>query len=110
MNLPTIDPTLPWPNRLQAYYDQLDAFIAAEEKDKTAKDFGAWASDVNKRMIEPIIALFIERYKDDMPIKIQTLDVNPKVKKDDHIKRLKALRYNIYTYQRKTYLEETGDL
>ncbi len=105
-----VDPSLPFENKLKAWYDHLDAFIGAEEKDKTAKDLAVWAAETNKTILEPIAALLKEKFGSEPPVKVQLLDVNPKVKKDDHLKRLKTLRYNIFTYQRKVYLESTGDL
>jgi hypothetical protein len=110
MLIQAVDPNLPWNGKLQAWYERLDAVISAEEKDKTPKDYGAWASEINQKLLLPIAALFQEKYGAEVPLKVQLLDANPKVKKDDHLKRLKANRYNIYTYQRKVYLEETGEL
>ncbi len=110
MLIQPIDPNLPWNGKLQAWYDRLDALISAEEKDKSPKDYGAWASEINQKILQPLAALFQEKYGPDSPLKIQMLETNPKVKKDDHLKRLKTLRYNIYTHQRKVFLEETGEL
>lgn len=110
MNTLELDSTLPFSQKLQAWYNHLDAFIAAEEKDKSQKDYAAWAEEVNKTLLVPLEKLFVDQFKNESPVKVQMLEVKPKVKKDDHLKRLKALRYNIFTYQRKAYLEEIGDL
>lgn len=105
-----MDPSSSFDQKLKTAYDYLDAFINAEEKDKSTKDLAAWASEVNKSVLEPVNNLFKEKFGSDSPVKLQMLDANPKVKKDDHLKRLKANRYNIFTYQRKVYLENAGDL
>jgi len=110
MNKLELDPSLPFEQKLQAWYNHLDSFINAEDKDKSPKDFAGWADEVNKSLLEPIDALFKEQFKNNAPVRIQLLDAKPKVKKDDHMKRLKANRYNIFTYQRKVYLEQVGDL
>lgn len=110
MNKLDVDPTLPFEAKVQAWYNHLDAFINAEEKDKSQKDYSAWAEDVNQNLVRPLEALFQGQFGGDAPVKFQLLDAKPKVKKDDHLKRLKAARYNIFTYQRKTYLESVGDL
>ncbi|RPH75510.1 hypothetical protein EHM76_01510 [bacterium] len=110
MNKLELDPTLPFNQKLQAWYNHLDAFIGTEEKDKTPKDFAVWAEEVNQAILLPLEKLLNEQFKNDAPVKVQLLDAKPKVKKDDHLKRLKTLRYNIFTYQRKAYLEEIGDL
>ncbi|MDD5368325.1 MAG: hypothetical protein PHQ40_04520 [Anaerolineaceae bacterium] len=110
MNKPEIDPTLAFDQQLKAWYDYLDAFINAEEKIKTNLDLPAWVTGVNQTILEPIGALFKMKFENQLPVKIQFLDTNPKVKKDDHLKRLKANRYNIFNYQRAAYLEQMGDL
>lgn len=110
MNTLDVDAALPFDAKLQAWYNHLDAFINAEDKDKSQKDYSAWAGEVNQKMITPLETLFKEQFKADMPVKFQLLEVKPKVKKDDHLKKLKALRYAIFTYQRKAYLESVGDL
>lgn len=110
MLIQPIDPNLPWNGKLQAWYERLDAAIIAEEKDKSPKDYGAWGAEFNQKMLQPIAALLQEKYGPDSPLKIQMLDTNPKAKKDEALKRLKTLRYNIYTLQRKVFLEETGEL
>ena len=105
-----IDPTLPFTQKLKAWYDFLDAFINAEDKNKSTTDVLAWATEVNQMILVPIEALFKEKYGNQLPLKIQMLELKPKVKKDDHLKRLKANRYSIFTYQREAYLQEIGDL
>jgi hypothetical protein len=98
-----------WNERFQQAYNRLDAFITAEEKTKAAPDLAAWATNANQRVIAPLQALLQERFGNEPPVKVESLDPKAK-KKDDHLKRLKAIRYAIYTYQRKAYLEEVGDL
>jgi hypothetical protein len=110
MNKPEIDPSLAFDQRLKGWYDYLDALIQAEEKIKTNPDLPAWVAEVNKTVLEPITALFKGEFGNQLPVKIQLLDQNPKVKKDDHIKRLKANRYNLFNYQREAYLQQIGDL
>jgi hypothetical protein len=110
MNKLDVDPNLPFEAKLQAWYNHLDSFINAEDKDKSQKDYAAWAEDVNQNMLLPVESLFKAQFPSDSPVKVQLLDAKPKVKKDDHLKKLKALRYNIFTYQRKVYLESVGDL
>jgi hypothetical protein len=104
------DPGKSFDQNLQDFYNQLDAFINLEEKDKSGKDFSAWAAEVNTNYLQPIEALFKAKFANELPLKFQALDVNPKTKKDDHLKRLKAARYSIFTYQRKVYLDSVGDL
>ena len=38
MNKPEIDPSLPFEQKLKAWYDYLDTFISTEEKNKTSTD------------------------------------------------------------------------
>ena len=110
MDKPQIDTALPFNQQLKAWYDYLDAFINAEEKTKTVADLPAWVAEVNSAILNPIEALFKSKYGNQLPIKVQPLETNPKVKRDDHLKRLKANRYNLFNYQRQAYLEEMGDL
>ena len=110
MNKLEKDPTLTFDQTLQNWYNQLDAFINAEEKDKAGKDFSAWAAEANQNYIQPLDALFNEQFSGSTPIKFPLLDTNPKIKKDDHLKKLKAIRYNIFNYQRQAYLNSMGDL
>jgi hypothetical protein len=98
-----------WNDRFQEAYNRLDAFIIAEEKIKAGPDLAAWAGNANQSVIAPVQALLKERFGNEPPLKAENLDLKAK-KKDDHLKRLKAIRYAIYTYQRKAYLEEVGDL
>ncbi len=98
-----------WNDRFQQAYNRLDTFITTEEKIKAAPDLAAWAASANESVMAPLQALLKERFGNEPPLKIENLDAKAK-KKDDHLKRLKANRYAIYTYQRKAYLEEIGDL
>lgn len=93
-----------------AWYDQLDKFIAAEEKDKSPKDVTAWADEINQKFIKPWQGLFAENAKGETKFAIDTLVTTPKTKKDDIIKKLKALRYALYNFKRETYLSEFADL
>lgn len=104
------DPNQTFDQTLQNWYNQLDAFINAEDKDKAGKDFSVWAAEVNQYCITPLDTLFKEQFGDGAPVKFQLLDTNPKTKKDDHLKKLKAMRYNIFNYQRQAYLNSMGDL
>lgn len=110
MNKLEKDPTLTFDENLQKWYGQLDAFINAEEKDKAGKDFSAWAADVNQNYLAPFDVFFNEQFSGGSPVKFPLLDTNPKTKKDDHLKKLKAIRYNIFNYQRQAYLSSMGDL
>lgn len=110
MNKLVKDPTQTFDQTLQDWYTQLDAFINAEDKDKAGKDFSAWAAEVNQNILTPLDALFNEQFSGGSPVKFPLLDTNPKTKKDDHLKKLKAMRYNIFNYQRQAYLNSMGDL
>jgi len=104
------DPTLTFDQTLQTWYSQLDTFINKEDKEKAGKDFSAWAAEVNQNYLVPLDMLFKEQFSGESPVKFPLLDTNPKTKKDDHLKKLKAMRYNIFNYQRQAYLNSMGDL
>lgn len=110
MNKLEKDANLTFDQTLQNWYTQLDTFINVEDKDKSGKDFSAWAAEVNQNYLTPLAALFNEQFGGNAPVKFQLLDTNPKTKKDDHLKKLKAIRYNIFNYQRQAYLSSMGDL
>lgn len=93
-----------------AWYDQLDKFIAAEEKDKSTKDLAAWAAEINEKILKPWQDLFAEHAKGESKFAIDMLVTTPKTKKDEIIKKLKALRYALYNFKRETYLSEFADL
>ena len=92
------------------WYDQLDKFIGAEEKDKSTKDVVAWADEINKKILEPWQALFAEHAKGETKFAIDKIVTTPKTKKDEIIKKLKAFRYALYNYKREAYLSEFADL
>jgi len=110
MNKLEKDSTQTFDQTLQNWYSQLDAFINTEDKDKAGKDFSAWAAEVNLNYLTPLEMLFNEQFSGGSPVKFPLLDTNPKTKKDDHLKKLKAIRYNIFNYQRQAYLNSMGDL
>lgn len=104
------NPEASFENTFDAWYDQLDKFISAEEKDKSNLDIAAWANEINQKVIMPLQELFAEHASDTKKFTIDLLVTTPKTKKDEIIKKLKALRYALYNYKRESYLSEFADL
>ena len=106
----TKNPEAGFNNTFDAWYDQLDKFIAAEEKDKSTNDISAWAVEINQKIIKPWQDLFAENAASEQKFTIDVLVTTPKTKKDEIIKKLKALRYALYNFKRESYLSEFADL
>jgi len=93
-----------------SWYDQLDKYIGVEEKDKSAKDVAAWAAEINQKIIKPWQDLFAAEARGQQKFAIDLLVATPKTKKDEILKKLKALRYALYNFKRESYLSEFADL
>jgi hypothetical protein len=106
----TKNPDAGFNNTFDAWYDLLDKFIAAEEKDKSTKDISTWAAEINEKILKPWQDLFAEHAKGESKFAIDMFVTTPKTKKDEIIKKLKAFRYALYNFKRESYLSEFADL
>ncbi|MGB4594550.1 MAG: hypothetical protein WBI14_01420 [Anaerolineaceae bacterium] len=104
------NPDAGFESTLNTWYDQLDKFIAAEEKDKSTADVASWAAEINQKILIPLEELFAEHAKGEKKFAIEMLVTTPKTKKDDILKKLKTLRYALYNFKRESYLNEFADL